>query len=117
MRPLRRSRDETRLSLEPSSNLIEDRFDAFDAGNRFVNDRWQLAGADHVDRAGQRCQLSEDIEESNRFRQQRQLVEPSAVLDGFSKRIGMTRARVVREPGVDGHPSQLENLLERLDAL
>src|SRR5579872_1903068 len=116
-RPSRRSRDETRLSLEPSSNAIEDRFNAFDARDRFVDDRRQFPGADHVERARQRCELSQDIEEADRFRQQRQLVEPSAVLDRFSECVGMAGARIVRVPCIDCHAAQLENLLEWFDAL
>src|SRR5579864_8028819 len=109
MPPWKRSPGRTRLSLEPSSDSVENCPDPVDSGNRFVNDRGQLARANHVERTRQRFELVEDVEEPDGLRQQRQLVEPSAVLDRLGERVGMARPGIVRKACIDRELPQLED--------
>src|SRR5260370_4675865 len=109
MRPSRRSRDRTRLSRKPSSDASEDRFDSVNARNRLVDDRRQLARAGHVESAPQHLELFENVEEADGLRQQREVVEPTAVFDRICECVGMAPTRLVRISDLD---RQLANLQE-----
>jgi hypothetical protein len=53
---------------------LENLSNALDPWNRLMDERGKLSRAHHVDRAGKRLELPDDVEKTDRLRQQRQLV-------------------------------------------
>src|SRR5271166_5423220 len=100
-----------RLSFESSADLLEEVLDSLDVRDRMVDEGRELAGAQQVERRGQRLQLRGDVEESERLGHQRELVETAAVAHRFRERVRMARARVMREAGVDRHLAEFEDLV------
>ena len=116
-RPLRRSRDKTQLSLEPSSDAIEDRFNAIDARDRLVNDRRQFAGADHVERARQRLSCPKTLKKPTDLGiSVSSLSRPLCLTDSANASAWRVPALCVN-PALTAMLAKLENLFERLDAL